>query len=52
MGRSIISYQEVLRCLLKNVNDQAHEAPLCNQIIIGQLLRSFSTDLRFCFEAL
>jgi len=29
MGMCIISYQEVLRCLLKNVNDQAHEAVLC-----------------------
>jgi len=32
MGRYIISYQEVLRSLLKNENDQAHEDVLCNQV--------------------
>jgi len=30
MRRCIISYQEVLRSLLKNVNDQAHENVHCN----------------------
>ena len=40
MGRCIISYQEVLRSLLKNVNHQADEAILCNHSINGQLLRT------------
>ena len=38
MGRCIISYQEVLRSLLKNVNHQADEAILSNHSINGQLL--------------
>ena len=33
MGRCIISYQEVLTSLLKNVNHQADEAGPCNQNI-------------------
>ena len=52
MGRCIISYQVVLRCLLKNVNDQAHEAVLCNQSITGQLLRATVLIGRLCFGAL
>jgi len=44
MERCIISCQEVLRCQLKNVNDQAHEAVLFNQSINGQLLRTSGTD--------
>ena len=41
MGRCIISYQEVLSSLLKNVNHQAdREAVLCNHSINGQLLRT------------
>ena len=40
MGRCIISYQEVLRCLFQNVNHQAHKAVLCNHSINGQLLRT------------
>ena len=38
IGRCIISYQEVLRSLLKNVNHQVDEAVLCNHSINGQLL--------------
>jgi hypothetical protein len=49
MGRCIISYQEVLRCLLKNLNDQAHEAVIFNQTIDGQLLRTSGTDLASLF---
>ena len=52
MGRCIISYQEVLHSLLKNVNDQAHEAVLCNQSINGQLLRTSVLTGRLCFGAL
>ena len=40
MGRCIFSYQEVLRSLLKNENDQAHEAVLCNHRKNGQLFRT------------
>jgi len=49
MGRCIISYQELLRRLLRNVNDQAHEAVLCNQSINGQLLKDFGTDWAYLF---
>jgi len=52
MGRCIISYQEVVHSLLKNVNDQAHEAVLCNQSINGQLLRTSVVTGRLCFGAL
>jgi len=52
MERCIISYQEVLRCMLKNVHDQAHEAVLCNQSINGQLLRISVLTGRLCFGAL
>ena len=52
MGRCIISYQEVLRSLLKNVNDQAHEAVLRNQSINGQLLKTSVLPWRLCFGAL
>ena len=52
MGRCIISYQEVLRSLLKNVNYQAHEAILCNQSINGQLLRTSVLTGCLCFGAL
>jgi len=52
MGRCIISYQEVLRCLLKNVNDQAHEAVLFNQIINGQFLATSVWTGRIYFGAL
>jgi len=47
-GRCNISYQEVLRTLLKNANDQAHEALLCNQSINGQLLRTSVLTLFWC----
>jgi hypothetical protein len=40
MERCIISYQEVLSFLLKNVNHQADKAVLCNHSINGQLLRT------------
>ena len=52
MGRRIISYQEVLRCLLKNVNDQAHEVVLCNQSINGHLLRTSVLTGRLYFATL
>jgi hypothetical protein len=40
MGRCIISYQEVLSSLLRNVNHQADEAGPCNHSMKGQLLRT------------
>ena len=52
MGRCIISYQEVLHSLLKNVSDQEHEAVLCNQSINGQFLRTSVLTERLCFGAL
>ena len=52
MGRCIISYQGVLRSLLKNVNHQAHEALLCNHSINSQLLRTSVLTGRVCFDAL
>ena len=52
MGRYIISYQEALRSLLKNVNHQADEALLCNHSINGQLLRTSVLTGRVCFGAL
>ena len=52
MGRCIISYQEVLPSLLKNVNHQADEAVLFNHNINGQWLRTSVMTGRFCFGAL
>ena len=59
MGRCIISYQEELHCLLKNVNEQEHEALLFNRSINGQLLtydlwllRNSVLTGRLCFGAL
>jgi hypothetical protein len=52
MGRCIISYQEALSSLLKNVNHQAGEVVLCNQSISGQLLRTSVLSGRFCFGAM
>ena len=52
MVRCIISCQEVLHSLLKNVNDQAHEAVVCNQSINCQLLRTSVLTGRLCFDAL
>ena len=49
MGRCIISYQEVLSSLLKNVNHQADEAVLLNHSINGQLLRTSVLIGRFFF---
>jgi len=51
MGRCIISYQEVLHSLLKNVN-QAEEVILSNHSINGQLLRTSVLNGRLCFGAL
>ena len=49
MGSCIISYQGVLRSLLKNVNHQADEALLCNHSINGQSLRTSALTGRiFC----
>jgi len=52
MGRCIISYQELLHSLLKNVNHQADEAVLCNHSINGQLLRTSVLTGCLCFGAL
>jgi len=52
MGRCIISYQDVLSSLLKNVNYQADEAGPCNHSISGQLLRTSVLTGRLCFGAL
>jgi len=59
MRMCIISYQEVLHSLLKNVNDEEHEAVLFNQSINGQLLtndlwllRTSVLTGRLCFGAL
>ena len=52
MGRCIISYQEVLQSLLKNVNDQAHKAVRCNQSINCQLFRTSVVTGRLCFGTL
>ena len=51
MGRSIISYQEVLSSLLKNVNHPADEAVLCNHSTNGQLLRTSVLTGWLCFGA-
>jgi len=52
MGRCIISYQEVLSNLLKNVNHQADEAVLCNHSINSLLLRTLVLTGCLCFGAL
>ena len=52
MGRCIISYQEVLSSLLKNVNHQADEFVFCNNYINGQLPRISVLTERLCFGAL
>ena len=52
LGTCIISYQEVLRSLLKNVNHQADEAVLSTHSINGQLLRTSLLTGRLCFGAL
>jgi len=51
MERCIISYQEVLRSLLKNVTHQADEAFLFNCSINGQLLRTSVLSGHLCFGA-
>jgi hypothetical protein len=51
MGRCIISYQEVLRSEVKNVNRQADEAILSQHSINGQLLRTSVLTGRLCFGA-
>jgi hypothetical protein len=52
MRRCIISYQEVLRSLLKNVKHQADKAILSNHNINGQLLRTAVLTGRLCYGAL
>ena len=52
MGRCIISYQEVLRSLLKNINHQVDEAVSCNHSINSQLFRTSVLTGRLCFGAL
>ena len=51
-GRCFISYQEVLRSLLKNINHQADEALLCNHNINRHLLGTSVLTGRLCFGAL
>jgi len=51
MGRCIISYQEVLSYLLKNVNHQADKAVICNHSINSQLLRTSVLTGHLCFDA-
>jgi len=51
-GKYIISYQEVMRSLLKNINPQAGEAILCNHSVNGQLLGTSVLNGRLCFVAL
>jgi hypothetical protein len=52
MGMCIISYQEVLSSLLRNVNHQADEAGPCNHSINGQLLRNSVLTGHLCFGVL
>jgi hypothetical protein len=52
MGRCIISYQEVMSSLLRNVNRQADKAGPCNHSINGQSLRTSVVNGRLCFGAL
>ena len=52
MGRCIISYQDVLSSLLKNVNYQADEAGPCNHSINSQLLRTLVMTGLLYFGAL
>ena len=52
MCRCIISYQESLCSLLKNVNHQAHASILCNHSINGQLLWTSVLSAHLCFGAL
>ena len=52
LGRCIISYQEALHSLLKNVNHQAHEVVLCTHSINGQLLRTSVLSWHLCFGVL
>jgi hypothetical protein len=52
MGRCIISHQEVLHPLLRNVKHQADETFLSNHGINGQLLRTSVLTGRLCFGAL
>jgi len=52
MRRCIISYQEVLRAPLKNVNHQADEDDPCNHSINGQLFGTLVLTGRPCFGAL
>jgi hypothetical protein len=52
MGRCIISYQEVLRSEVKNVNHQADEAILSIHSINGQFLRTSVLIGCICFGAL
>jgi hypothetical protein len=52
MYMCIISHQEVLCPLLKNVNHQADETLLSNHVINGQLLRTSVLNGRLCFGAL
>jgi hypothetical protein len=52
MGRCIISYQEVLRSEVKNINRQADEVILSNHSINVQLHRTSVLTGRLCFGAL
>jgi hypothetical protein len=52
MGRCIISHQEVLCSLHKNVNHQTDDTVLSNHCINGQLLRTLVLTGHLCFGAL
>jgi hypothetical protein len=52
LGKCIISYQEVLRSVLKNLNHLEDEVINCNHIINGQLLKNSVPAGCHCFGAL
>jgi hypothetical protein len=52
LGKRIISYQEVLRSLLKDVNQQTDEAIFSNHSINGQVLKTSVLNGSVCFGVL
>jgi hypothetical protein len=52
LGKCIISYQVVLRSVLKNVNHEADVVIDCNRITNGQLLKTSVLSGCLCFGAL
>jgi hypothetical protein len=51
MGKWIISYQKVLRTVIKNVNHKTVEVINCNHNINGQLLKTSFLKKCLCFGA-